>query len=142
MEVNLDEVFIAHGQQAVALDVLSDVVVDGVLGQIVPLNEQLGIKLVFQHDKILDFRSFFGAAPTNHMLRRICIMPHKRKKRKGANLYASRVEKAARPFFKIAFFTNEPLRTAFAVLFGRKAARRLDIFLPSIVLLDEILYGR
>ena len=43
---------------------------------------------------------------------------------------------------KIAFFTNELLRTAFAALFDRKAARRLDIFLPSIVLLDEILYGR
>ena len=42
----------------------------------------------------------------------------------------------------LIFFTNEPLRTAFAVLFDRKAARRLDIFLPSIVLLDEILYGR
>ena len=43
---------------------------------------------------------------------------------------------------EIAFFTNESLRTAFAALFDRKAARRLDIFLPSIVLLDEILYGR
>ena len=43
---------------------------------------------------------------------------------------------------KIAFFTNESLRTAFTALFDRKAACRLDIFLPSIVLLDEILYGR
>lgn len=53
-----------------------------------------------------------------------------------------RVSKSDTVFFQDCIFTNESLRTAFAALFDRKAARRLDIFLPSIVLLDEILYGR
>jgi ethanolamine transporter EutH len=49
--VNFDEVFIADGQKAVALDVLRDVIMNGIFGQIVTLDEQLCIKPVFQHWK-------------------------------------------------------------------------------------------
>ena len=49
--VDFDEAFIAHGQKAVALDVLRDVIMNGIFGQIVTLDEQLCIKPVFQHWK-------------------------------------------------------------------------------------------
>ena len=51
--VDFDEMFIADGQKAVALDVLRDVIMNGIFGQMVAFDEQLGIKAVFQHGEML-----------------------------------------------------------------------------------------
>ena len=40
---------VPHRQQAVAGDVLRDIVVNVVLREVFPLDEQLGVKTVFQH---------------------------------------------------------------------------------------------
>lgn len=61
MEMNLDQILVAHGQQAVALNVLGDVIINGVLGEILALDEQLGIKLEFKHGIILNLRRIFGS---------------------------------------------------------------------------------
>ena len=53
MVVDLDEHVVADGQQAVALDVVFDVVVDGGLVQVVALDEELRVKAVLEHGKIL-----------------------------------------------------------------------------------------
>lgn len=47
VEVDLDEILVAHGEQAVARDVGEDVVVDRVLIEAVTLDEQLGVKTEF-----------------------------------------------------------------------------------------------
>ena len=44
VEVDLDEVLVAHGEQTVARDVGEDVVVDRVLVEVVAFDEQLGVK--------------------------------------------------------------------------------------------------
>ena len=56
--VNLDGVLVAYGQQAVTLEVLYKVIVDGILIQVFPINEQLGIIAVFNHA----FSSFLSIA--------------------------------------------------------------------------------
>ena len=48
MEMDFDQVLVAHCQQAVAPKMLHKVVVDGVFIQIMPLNEQLGIIAEFR----------------------------------------------------------------------------------------------
>ena len=47
------QVLVAEGQQAVALDVVFDVVVDGCLVQVVALDEELRVKAILEHGKIL-----------------------------------------------------------------------------------------
>lgn len=49
VEVDLDEVLVAHGEQTVARDVGEDVVVDRVLIEAVAFDEQLGVKTEFEH---------------------------------------------------------------------------------------------
>lgn len=49
VEMDLDEVLVAHGEQTVARDVGEDVVVDRVLIEAVTLDEQLGVKTEFEH---------------------------------------------------------------------------------------------
>ena len=44
VEVDLDEILVAHGEQTVARDVGEDVVVDRVLIEVMALDEQLGVK--------------------------------------------------------------------------------------------------
>ena len=53
VEVDLDEVLIADGQQAVARDILLDIVMNGVLVEAVSFDEQLGVKTEFEHDLFL-----------------------------------------------------------------------------------------
>ena len=49
MEVDLNEILVAHGEQTVARDVGEDVVVDRVLIEVMALDEQLGVKTEFEH---------------------------------------------------------------------------------------------
>ena len=49
VEMDLDEVLVAHGEQTVARDVGEDVVVDRVLVEVVAFDEQLGVKTEFEH---------------------------------------------------------------------------------------------
>ena len=49
MIVDLDEILIAYHQQAVALEMLHKIVVNGIFIQTGAFNEQLGIKFVFDH---------------------------------------------------------------------------------------------
>ena len=49
VEVNLDQLVIAHSEEAVALKMLGDVVEDFVLVQVVAFDQQLGVKLEFQN---------------------------------------------------------------------------------------------
>ena len=49
MIVDLDQLIIADHQQAVSLEVLHKIVVNDILIQASALDEQLGIKLVFDH---------------------------------------------------------------------------------------------
>ena len=57
MKMDLDQAFAAHGQKAVALDVLRDVIVDGVFLKPLALNQQLRVKFVFQHDILLSLEN-------------------------------------------------------------------------------------
>ena len=50
VEVDLDEILVAHGEQAVALEVLGDLVEHLVLSEVVALDEHQGVKDEFQHD--------------------------------------------------------------------------------------------
>lgn len=49
MEMNFDQLFIAHGQQAVPLKILREIIVDGVFIQPGSLYQQLGVIPEFQH---------------------------------------------------------------------------------------------
>ena len=60
MEVDLDQILVAYGQQTVALEVVGDVFVDGVLREVVALDEKLGVKFELQHDGFLSFLRFDG----------------------------------------------------------------------------------
>ena len=52
MEMDFDQILIAHCQQTVATKMLHKVVVDGVFIQIMPLNEQLGVIAKFRHNNL------------------------------------------------------------------------------------------
>ena len=49
MVMDFNQRFIAYGQKAVSLDVLGDVLVDGIFGKIFAIDQQLCIKFIFQH---------------------------------------------------------------------------------------------
>ena len=57
MEMDLDQVLVTHGQKAVALQIGGDVVENGVLVQVMSVDEQLSVKLEFQHG-FLSFSQF------------------------------------------------------------------------------------
>ena len=52
MEMDFDQILIAHCQQTVAPKMLHKVVVDGVFIQIMPLNEQLGVIAKLRHNNL------------------------------------------------------------------------------------------
>ncbi len=49
VEVNLNQFIVPHCQQTVALEMLRDVVVDFVLVEVVPFDEQLRVELEFEN---------------------------------------------------------------------------------------------
>ena len=52
MEMDFDQILIAHCQQAVTPEMLHKIVVDSVLVQIMPLDEQLGVIAKFGHNNL------------------------------------------------------------------------------------------
>ena len=62
VEVDLDEVLIADGQQTVARDILLDIVVDGILVEAMALDEQLGVKTEFEHALLPPYSSSLSTA--------------------------------------------------------------------------------
>jgi hypothetical protein len=50
-----DQLIIPHGQEAVPLEIVGDVVIDLILVQVMAFNQQLRIKLEFQHISLPSF---------------------------------------------------------------------------------------
>ncbi len=53
MVVNLDKILVPYRQQAIALEIVQKVIVDGILIQVLALNEELGIVTEFGHALLL-----------------------------------------------------------------------------------------